>query len=234
MATWSQFIYAGTEGSYACYHARVRPWLWFLAMTTDCRIFQNLSVPDIVEQIFDKYPTASYSLMLNEQHPDARILRPVQRDRPGLCPSADGGRRHILFLRAQERRAQADRRRQRPSVHAARRLQGRAVLPARRPVAPRARPSLRLAQRARCSTGTVHSDQLRFREAQRRARDPPLWRRCRTRHPRARSIATPPATPPRRGQPPGAHAAGGAARRRTSACAAPARSPASAAARPSA
>ena len=42
-----QFIYAGTEGSYACYHACVRPWLWFLAMTTDCRIFQNLSVPDI-------------------------------------------------------------------------------------------------------------------------------------------------------------------------------------------
>jgi type VI secretion system secreted protein VgrG len=64
-----QFIYTGTEGSYACYHARVRPWLWFLTTTTDCRIFQNLSVPDIAEQIFKKYPNAAYSLMLNEQHP---------------------------------------------------------------------------------------------------------------------------------------------------------------------
>jgi type VI secretion system secreted protein VgrG len=64
-----QFIYAGTDGSYACYHARVRPWLWFLEMTTDCRIFQNLSVPDIIEQIFSKYPMASYGLMLNETHP---------------------------------------------------------------------------------------------------------------------------------------------------------------------
>lgn len=63
-----QFIYAGTAGSYACYHACVRPWLCFLAMTADCRIFQNLSVPDIAEQIFKKYPSAAYSLILNEQH----------------------------------------------------------------------------------------------------------------------------------------------------------------------
>ena len=64
-----QFIYAGTEGSYACYHARVRPWLWFLSTTSDCRIFQNLSAPDIIEQIFSKYPVASYTLKLNETHP---------------------------------------------------------------------------------------------------------------------------------------------------------------------
>ena len=31
-----QFAYAGTDGSYACYHASVRPWLWFLSTTTDC------------------------------------------------------------------------------------------------------------------------------------------------------------------------------------------------------
>jgi type VI secretion system secreted protein VgrG len=64
-----QFTYAGTEGSYACYHARVRPWLSFLTMNTDCRAFQNLSVPDIAEQIFTKYPVAAYSFMLKEQHP---------------------------------------------------------------------------------------------------------------------------------------------------------------------
>ncbi|HEX5079028.1 MAG TPA: type VI secretion system tip protein TssI/VgrG [Geminicoccaceae bacterium] len=64
------FAYAGTDGSYACYHARVRPWLWFLSTTTDCRIFQNLSVPKIIEQIFAKYPVASYTLDLSESHPD--------------------------------------------------------------------------------------------------------------------------------------------------------------------
>jgi type VI secretion system secreted protein VgrG len=64
-----QFVYAGTEGSHACYHARVRPWLWFLSTTTDCRIFQGLSVQEIIEQIFAKYPVASYRFKLNEKHP---------------------------------------------------------------------------------------------------------------------------------------------------------------------
>jgi type VI secretion system secreted protein VgrG len=64
----AQLTYAGTEGSFACYHARVRPWLWFLSTTVDCRIFQNLSVPDIVTEIFGKYPSAAYTLKLREQH----------------------------------------------------------------------------------------------------------------------------------------------------------------------
>jgi type VI secretion system secreted protein VgrG len=32
--------------------AELRPWFWLLTMVSDCRIFQNLSVPDIIEQIF--------------------------------------------------------------------------------------------------------------------------------------------------------------------------------------
>ena len=64
-----QFVYAGTDRSYACYHARVRPWLWFLTTTTDCRIFQAMSVPDIIGEIFSKYPVASYTFKLNEEHP---------------------------------------------------------------------------------------------------------------------------------------------------------------------
>ena len=64
-----QFIYAGTEGSYARYHAACGRGYGSCAMTMDCRIFQNLSVPDIVKQIFAKYPNAAYSVTLNEQHP---------------------------------------------------------------------------------------------------------------------------------------------------------------------
>jgi type VI secretion system secreted protein VgrG len=36
----------------ALYKATVRPWLWLLTQTTDCRIFQNQSIPDIVKQVF--------------------------------------------------------------------------------------------------------------------------------------------------------------------------------------
>lgn len=37
---------------FAQYRAIVVPWLWFLTRTTDCRIFQQKTVPDIIKQVF--------------------------------------------------------------------------------------------------------------------------------------------------------------------------------------
>ena len=34
------------------YRATLVPWLWFLTRTADCRIFQNMTVPDIIKQVF--------------------------------------------------------------------------------------------------------------------------------------------------------------------------------------
>ena len=34
------------------YHAQVVPWLWFLTRNADCRIFQDKTVPDILQQVF--------------------------------------------------------------------------------------------------------------------------------------------------------------------------------------
>ena len=41
----------GSDGL-AAYEAEVVPWFWFLNLFSDCRIFQNMSVPDIVEKVF--------------------------------------------------------------------------------------------------------------------------------------------------------------------------------------
>jgi type VI secretion system secreted protein VgrG len=46
------------------YRAEVVPWLWFLARTADCRIFQNKTAPDIVEQIFKDLGFSAYELNL--------------------------------------------------------------------------------------------------------------------------------------------------------------------------
>ena len=43
------------QGKYFGYQAVVRPWLWFLTRTNDCRIFQDLSVPDIIKTVFDDH-----------------------------------------------------------------------------------------------------------------------------------------------------------------------------------
>jgi type VI secretion system secreted protein VgrG len=54
----TRFRQAGVHGRYQAYQATVRPWLWFLTRTADCRIFQELSAPDIIKQVFGEHSTA--------------------------------------------------------------------------------------------------------------------------------------------------------------------------------
>lgn len=48
----ASFAYCGTDDRFSHYTAEVVPWLWFLTLKTDCRIFQEMSVPEIIEQVF--------------------------------------------------------------------------------------------------------------------------------------------------------------------------------------
>jgi len=48
----TRFSQSGNSGDYAVYQATVHPWFWFLTRTADCRIFQDKSVPDIIQEIF--------------------------------------------------------------------------------------------------------------------------------------------------------------------------------------
>ena len=50
-----RFGITGNQGGMNGYHASLRPWLWFLTRSTDCKIFQSLTVPDIVRQVFADY-----------------------------------------------------------------------------------------------------------------------------------------------------------------------------------
>ena len=59
-----------------------RPWLWLLGLTHDCRIFQNLSVVEIVEEIFGKYPEASFDKRLQGSYPPREYC--VQYDESDL------------------------------------------------------------------------------------------------------------------------------------------------------
>jgi type VI secretion system secreted protein VgrG len=48
----TRFTQSGMIGRYYRYTATARPWLWFLTRTSDCRIFQDMSVPDIIKKVF--------------------------------------------------------------------------------------------------------------------------------------------------------------------------------------
>ena len=50
---------AGREGPTSRlyrYRATVRPWLWYLTQTSDSKIFQNKSVPDVIREVLAEYP----------------------------------------------------------------------------------------------------------------------------------------------------------------------------------
>ena len=64
----TRFALTGATGRHFRYQAVVRPWLWFLTRTTDCRIFQDMKVPDIVKTVFDDHPIAVHDFKLFREY----------------------------------------------------------------------------------------------------------------------------------------------------------------------
>ncbi|MGA7925776.1 MAG: type VI secretion system tip protein TssI/VgrG [Candidatus Sulfotelmatobacter sp.] len=51
------------------YHAQVVPWLWFLTRQADCRIFQNMTAPDILSAVFKLFSFSDFRLSLTADYP---------------------------------------------------------------------------------------------------------------------------------------------------------------------
>ena len=64
----TKFGLTGGLGRYFRYQITGRPWLWLLTRTSDCRIFQNLTVPDIVKEILGKYPEVKFESRLTGEY----------------------------------------------------------------------------------------------------------------------------------------------------------------------
>jgi len=60
----TRFGLGPTEGRYYAYRMTLRPWLWFLTRTTDCKIFQSKSVPAILKDVFHDEDTAAVAWRL--------------------------------------------------------------------------------------------------------------------------------------------------------------------------
>jgi len=58
----SRFVDVRPELRLAQYRAEVVPWFWFLTRTTDCRIYQKKTVPDIVEDVFKRFNFSDYDI----------------------------------------------------------------------------------------------------------------------------------------------------------------------------
>ncbi len=56
------------EQRYAAYRLTLRPWCWFLTRTADCRIFQDMTAPDIIKQIFSDRGFSDFEERFSESY----------------------------------------------------------------------------------------------------------------------------------------------------------------------
>lgn len=61
----SRFSWTGRDDRFTLYRAEIVPWLWLLTRQADCRVFQNLTVPDVVKKVFDDAGFKDYEFNLS-------------------------------------------------------------------------------------------------------------------------------------------------------------------------
>ncbi len=62
------FRQLGFSSYFTRYEISAHPWLWFLTRSADCRIFQNKKIPDIIQEVFGKYPNASFDMRISGEY----------------------------------------------------------------------------------------------------------------------------------------------------------------------
>lgn len=64
----SRFAYVGLDNDLAQYQATIVPWFWFLTRTSDCRIFQEKTVPEIIKEIFAEHGFSDFEESLSANY----------------------------------------------------------------------------------------------------------------------------------------------------------------------
>jgi type VI secretion system secreted protein VgrG len=65
----SRFSAGGVRDQLAYYRAEVVPWFWFLHLSADVKIFQNMSVPEIIESVFKSLGYTDFEFNCNGSYP---------------------------------------------------------------------------------------------------------------------------------------------------------------------
>jgi type VI secretion system secreted protein VgrG len=66
----SRFAQLGMRDDLVYYRAEVVPWLWFLSLSRESRIYQEMTVPDILEQVFKRAGYADFEFRLTRTPPE--------------------------------------------------------------------------------------------------------------------------------------------------------------------
>jgi type VI secretion system secreted protein VgrG len=66
----NRFSQGGRDERFTSYEAELVPWTWFLTQTADCRIFQKMKIPDIIEKIFTDLGFKDFKNHLQASYPE--------------------------------------------------------------------------------------------------------------------------------------------------------------------
>ena len=64
----SQFTRIDYHQDYAVFRVTLSPWFWFLTRTADCRIFQEMKVPDIIKEVFREHGFTDFEEELSGEY----------------------------------------------------------------------------------------------------------------------------------------------------------------------
>jgi type VI secretion system secreted protein VgrG len=64
----SRFAVTGRETGLTRYHAEMVPWLWLLTRYADCRIFQNQTIPAIIQSVFQSRGFTDFKVQLQNTY----------------------------------------------------------------------------------------------------------------------------------------------------------------------
>lgn len=65
----SRFALESADGSLTKYRATIVPWTWLLSRYSDCRIFQDMTIPKVVEEVFRSRGLSDFDLSLSADYP---------------------------------------------------------------------------------------------------------------------------------------------------------------------
>jgi type VI secretion system secreted protein VgrG len=65
----SRFTQLGKAAVLHAYQAKMVPWIWFLSLSNDCRIFQKKNVLEIIQEIIGDYSDADFSIKCMASYP---------------------------------------------------------------------------------------------------------------------------------------------------------------------
>ncbi|MFW6206633.1 MAG: type VI secretion system Vgr family protein, partial [Gemmatimonadota bacterium] len=65
-----RFVQMGRSEELTSYRAEIVPWSWFLSLTRDCRIFQEMTVLQIAEEVFESQGFSDYDIRCTRNYPE--------------------------------------------------------------------------------------------------------------------------------------------------------------------